>query len=215
MSLGGGPATTLYEANLGVNNTPTQLSWGPNDTIMFGFTGNGDGLMQVAAAGGAASPLTKLDPAAGETDHRQPEVLPGGDAVLFTVWSNPSANEGIESAEIVAHIFSTGERRKIIAGAAPQFAASGHLLFTREDGLWAVPFAPSLLEVTGPAVRVLEGVKTRGTGQAQLALSANGTLVYEPGVFGDFTGQRTLAWVDRNGVRDVVGAPPRAYVAGL
>lgn len=150
MSLGGGPATALYELNRGANKTPTQPCWGPNDTIVFGFTGNGDGLMQVAAAGGAASPLTKVDAAAGETDHRQPQVLPGGEAVLFTVWSSPSVNEGIESAEVVAHVFSTGERRKIIAGAAPQFAASGHLLFTRDDGLWAVPFAPSLLEVTVP-----------------------------------------------------------------
>jgi serine/threonine-protein kinase len=139
-------------------------------------------------------------------------VLPGAQAILFTVWSSASAADGIESAEIVARVLSSGETRKIIAGAAPIYAASGHLLFTRADGLWAVPFSPTLLAATGLAVRVLDGIVIDATGAPQLALSANGTLVYEPGGLGGVANLRTLTWVNRDGVEQAVRVPPRAYL---
>jgi serine/threonine-protein kinase len=68
------------------------------------------------------------------------------------------------------------------------------------------------LAATGPAVRVLDGVFIDGTGAAPLALSASGTLVYEPGGFGGIANLRTLTWVSRDGVEQPLGAPPRAYV---
>ena len=210
MSLDGGPATTLYREDRGsANNAPIQLDWGANDTIVFGSTQDGYGLMQVAASGGTASPLTTLP--ADEVDHRHPDALPGGEAVLFSAWRSGA---DIESAQIVAQIVSTGERRTIIAGSAPRFVTSGHLVFAREDGLWAVPFSPARLEVTGPAVRVLEGVRTSNTGRPQLALSATGMLIYEAGGVGGggLSDPMTLTWVDRKGAEEAVGAPPRAYV---
>lgn len=151
-----------------------------------------------------------LDEAAGETDHRFPVVLPGGSAVLFTVWSSQLVNSGIETAEIVAQVVSTGERRKIIAGAAARYATSRTLIFSRPDGLWAVGFSPDRLETIGAPMRVLEGVRIFGAGETQLALSANGTLVYASGGSGP-SPARTLVWADRNGGEQPLRAPPRAY----
>jgi serine/threonine-protein kinase len=209
ISVAGGPATSLYRA-AELNQNPTQLNWGPTG-ITFGFTGNGDALMHVRASGGPATALTKLDAAAGETDHRFPHMLSSGEAILFTVWSGPTVNEGLEKAEIVAQITSTGERRRIIGGAAPQFLASGHLLFVRTDGLWAVPFSAARLETTGSPVRVLEGVLTFLNGLAQVAVSSNGALAYQQGTVGFRGGVRTVTWVTRSGAEEDVGAPPRPY----
>ena len=104
----------------------------------------------------------------------------------------------------------TGERRDLFDGSSPRYAASGHIVFARENALWAVPFDADTLSVTGDAVPVLEGVAIGTTGYAHITVAGNGSLAYVPGVAG--TGQvRTLVWVDRQGGEEPLLAPPDPY----
>ena len=197
MAVTGGPAATLYEGEL----QATDASWGTNDVIVFGLSTDGNPLMQVAATGGVAEAVTTL--AEGESDHRQPAFLPSGTALLFTVASGPATSIAVKSLE-------TGERRDLFDGSSPRYAASGHIVFARENALWAVPFDADTLSVTGDAVPVLEGVAIGTTGYAHITVAGNGSLAYVPGVAG--TGQvRTLVWVDRQGGEEPLLAPPAPY----
>ena len=209
MALVGGPPVTVYEDQGGM--VVSNASWGPSDTLVFGFNGNGQSLLQVSAAGGVAEPVTALAVDDGETDHRWPELLPGGEALLFTVWTGGTGNTGLDAAQIAVRILTTGERRLLVPGSFPRYVSTGHIVFVRIDGLWAVPFDLERVEVTGPALPVVEGVDVGAAGRGQFAVAGNGVLVYVPGSPGA-EGRRTLVWVDRQGREEpVAGVPPGDY----
>ena len=196
MAVTGGPAATLYEGTLAA----TDVSWGTNDMIMFGLSTDGNPLMQVASTGGVAEPVTTLEE--GETDHRQPALLPGGTAFLFAVASGPDWSIAVKSLD-------TGERRVLFDGSSARYVATGHIVFAREDALWAVPFNDDQLSVTGDAVPVMEGVAIGTTGYAQFAVAGNVSLVYVPGTTD--VDARTLVWVDRDGREEAIPAPTAPY----
>jgi hypothetical protein len=126
--------------------------------------------------------------------HLWPEILPGGQAVLFTVFTGGS----LEDYEIAAASLKTGERKILIKGGTfGRYSASGHILYTRGGTLFAVPFDAAKLEVTGAAFPVAEGVFENTNGGAGFALSRNGTLLYAAG--GMLLPERSLLWVDRQG----------------
>jgi serine/threonine-protein kinase len=182
LSPAGGKPQTLAEA-------PTMVgaSWGPDDTIVYGPQWTGT-LVSVSARGGDARPLTTLDTQAGELAHTAPHILPGGHAVLMavTLQDRPFRVDVLEPA--------TGRRRSLVEGRNPFYLSSGHLVFAREDAVFAAPFDVSRLELTGPAVRVLEGVRVDGN-DTHFAVGRDGTLAYVPQVSDD----RELVWVDRRG----------------
>ena len=199
MAATGGPTATLYEGSLSASNA----SWGTNDLIVFGFANDGNPLMQVASTGGVAEPVTTLEE--GEIDHRQPSLLPGGTALLLTVATS------IQSANTIAvKSLETGERRALFEGSSPRYVSSGHIVFARENALWAVPFDADELTVTGEAVPVMEGVGIGNTGYARFAVAANGSLVYVAGT-ANVGAPRTLVWVDRDGREEELPAPSAPY----
>ncbi len=92
-----------------------------------------------------------------------------------------------------------------------RYLPTGHLVYGVADGLRAVVFDPASLEVRSDPVPVSERVMTKPTSlAANFAVSNEGSLVYLSGVPGA-GGQSTLAWVDRQGREDPLGAPPRNY----
>ncbi|HJS60078.1 MAG TPA: hypothetical protein VKA01_18365 [Vicinamibacteria bacterium] len=198
--LGGGPPVVLCDAPSGRGG-----SWGDDDTIVFAPSLS-SGLARVPAAGGTPEALTKPDPTKGETSHRWPEVLPGSQAVLFTIGTSGSWATG----HIALHSLKTGERRLIADGAFPRYVPTGHLVFARGKTVLAMPFDVQRLVPTGPAVPVLDGVESNnnGVGAAQLAFSRDGSLLYLP----SGTVERTLVWVDRKGLVQEIPAPARSYV---
>ena len=99
VSVLGGPAVTISE-NDGIL---TGMSLGPDDTIVFA-TETSRGLLRIPAVGGEPEVLTTVDPESEETDHRWPEVLPNGNAVVFTAWSGST-----ESSRIAVLSLETGE----------------------------------------------------------------------------------------------------------
>ena len=183
------------------------VSWGPNDTIIL-TPSAGLGLFRVSATGGTPQFLTSPDRKKEEYGHRWPEILPGGKALIFTIWGGG----GIDGARIGLLSLETGERRVLVEGGTyARYASSGHLVYARSTGLFAVPFDLMRLEVTGPPVSVLEGVNMNPTsGAAEFSLSANGSLAYVAGA--SRIGERSLVWVDRKGANEPIPAPPRTYV---
>jgi serine/threonine-protein kinase len=203
VSLTGGAPLILCNAPLNRG-----ASWRPDGTIIFTPGAATSGLYEVSDAGGTAKSLTIPDRKRGQISHRWPEILPGGKALLFTIWTGGS----FDSARIGVLSLETGEQRVLVEGGTyARYASSGHLVYARAGGLLAVPFNLRRLEVTGPPVSILEGVSMSPlSGAAEFSLSGDGSLAYVPG--GPSVGERTLLWVDRKGgaVRPLA-APPRAY----
>ena len=187
VSIHGGPPITITETN-GIAGA----SWGPDDTIIFAM--GRAGLFRVSAADGREpESLTTLEE--DEIAHRWPHILPGGQSVLFTV----VRGRGSENMEIAALKLDTRERIRLVPGGGnPHYAPTGHLVYGVDGTLWAVPFDPDRLAVTGEPVPVLEGVMTHGSGAAQFSFAADGSLVYLPGATAGGA-ERTLVWVDRQG----------------
>jgi serine/threonine-protein kinase len=189
VSIHGGPSTTLTGSD-GIDGA----SWGADETIIFAMRETNTGLLRASsAAGGESEPLTMLEE--GEIAHRWPEILPGGQAVLFTVVKGT----GSENMEIAALKLDTGERIPLVPGGSnPHYAPTGHLIYAVDGTLLAVPFDLDRLAVTGDPVSVLEGVVTQASGVAQFSLSNDGALVYLGGTDPGMT-ESVLGWVDRGG----------------
>ena len=187
---------------------PRGATWTPDDTIIFAPAADG-GLWQVPAAGGTAKVVAQPDPAKGERSYRWPEVLPSGDAVVFTLAR--SDIQSFDDARLVVRSLRTGEQRELIRGGSfAACTATGHLIFARAGALMAVPFDAAHWEVTGAAKPVLDDVVTYPlSGAAQYAVGADGTLVF---VAGQATGrQAVLNWVDPAGKTSRLALPPAGY----
>ena len=184
-------------------------AWGPDDRIFFQGEGI-SGLFEVSATGGEPTAFTT--PAEGEAGHSEPEVLPGGGTVLFTIMGGASADDVWLEAQSIA----SGERALVLRGGeSARYASSGHLVYVRDGSLFAVPFDPDRLEVTGTSALVVEGVaSSRSLGQ--YSVSRSGSLAYLPGTASALFGwlsPTTLVWVDRDGREEPLPAEPRPYAA--
>jgi serine/threonine-protein kinase len=184
--VGGGAVATLADAP-----DPWGGTWTDDDTIVFnrsGFTG----LSRVAAAGGTPTVLT-VPKASSELEHEWPHALPGGKAIVFSAMSAGA----FDSARIMALSRDGAAARPLIEGGfAPRFLPTGHLLYARRRGLYAVRFDPSRLETAGTPVRVMEGALTALTGATHAAVADDGTLAYVPG-----SPDRRAMRIDRSGAR--------------
>jgi len=182
--VGGGDAVTLAEPY-----SRPGVSWGDDNTIVY--VGE-HGLMRVSSAGGKASALTSVTDTKGGTAHRVPNFVPGAKAVLFTV-SHGAVNQ------IAALDLKTGQWHVVIEdGFNGMYAPTGHLVFTRQQTLYAAPFDLKRLAVTGPEVPVIAGLSPVAPFQQVYSFSDNGLLVYLEGSSSS-SGGTTLAWMDRTG----------------
>ena len=202
VSIFGGPPVTLTE----FNGVITDASWGTDDQIILSsLTG---GLFRVPGGGGEPEVLTSPDADEGERSHQDPNVIPGRQAVLFMI----RGGDGSAGGQLAVLALDTGEVTRLgLAGAQPQYASSGHLVYAVGDGsVRAAPFDVDRLEVTGNSVPVLEGVVVNSTsGAANFSIAANGRLVYASG--DGSSGARSLVWVDREGREEPLAAEPGSY----
>ena len=91
----------------------------------------------------------------------------------------------------------TGTRKDLLTGSASaRFVATGHLVYARNAELQAVPFDLERLEITGPAVRVAEGVNEDTDGGPEYAFSDRGDLAYFAGWSGGRRDVLTLVGLD-------------------
>jgi len=181
-------------------------SWEIEEAIILSPGPGTRGLQRVPAAGGAPVQVTTLDTASGERAHQWPQVLPGGNTVLFSA----SVSENLEENRIVAQDLRTGERRILVQGGTfPHYVPTGHVVYVQKGILMAVEFDPQTMEVRGSPLQVRENVMESGQGAAQYGVSHLGSFVYVPG--GDLPDQRQLVLVDRTGKEQSLDAPMNAY----
>ena len=182
-------------------------SWGPEGSIIFtASTGPSVGLYHISVSGDEPKPLAIPDPDKGEFGFVDPQILPGGETVLFQ-----SGIESDNSAYVVS--LETGEKKRVLENArAPRYAPTGHLVYEtpRTGTLMAVPFDLEKLEVTGDPVSIVEGVRHHSSSNSTVdyRFSENGTLIYVPL---QATTEHALVWVDRQGTESLVTEEKRDY----
>ena len=206
VSILGGPPLTICTAPGGA---PGGASWGADDTIIFATHAGDSGLWRVPAGGGVPEPLTTPNADEGERDHLWPEILPGGEAVLFTITTTGS----IENSQIAVLTLENRETKVLIPGGSnPRYVPTGHIVYGVQGTLRAVTFDLDTLTVTSDPIPVVDGVNTSRTGSADFAVALDGSLVYATasGVGANDFG---LVWVDRGGREEPVGAEPGVYAA--
>jgi serine/threonine protein kinase len=145
------------------------ISWG-DDGI---FVGTERGIFLVPPAGGEARLFSPIDSPRVEPFRLGPIQIAGSHAVLFS-----SGRPAPDPWHISVAMLPGGKTTDTgILGWRVFGIAAGHLLYTTNDGVMAVPFDLKKLKPTGTPVVVLDRVHELG----QIALARNGTLVYYAG----------------------------------
>jgi serine/threonine-protein kinase len=190
----GGLVVTLCDAANGRGGT-----WTDDDTIIFSPSNFLDiPLMRVAAAGGTPTGFGAV--VQGATTARWPQALPRRKGLLYT---EQPVLANVDAANVVVVPLSGGTPRIVARGSHyGRYVPTGHLVYMQGGTLFAVRFDLESLETMGQAVPVVEGVLTNPiSGGAQVAFSADGTLVYVPGVAGT---KSSIDWLTRDGHRSVL-----------
>jgi eukaryotic-like serine/threonine-protein kinase len=173
-------------------------SWGSDGTIVF--SSGTSGLRRVPASGGKAEPLIAPDLKRGEVAFYWPQILPGNETVLFCSYA------GRPQVSLLS--LKTGKRQDLTEGDGALYSPTGHLLFTRGSSLFAAPFDLARLELTGPAIGLIDGVKSLSPFRTPLfGLSSTGVLAYVPGS----QPVHHLVWVDRQGKTEPLEVEARDY----
>jgi eukaryotic-like serine/threonine-protein kinase len=169
--------------------------WGTDNTLVFVPDYNG-GLWTVSANGGTPQPLLKTDVEKDRASYSDPQILPGGKGVLFTLASGRAVTADDQD---VAVLEPGGKDPRIVirGGSHPRYLPTGHVVYVHGGSLLAIAFDVSKLAVTGTPVSVVEGLGKTWSGDTDYSISDNGTLVYEAD-----TGAKTggaFVLVDRKG----------------
>lgn len=143
----------------------------------------------------------------GTENHVWPHILPGGRAVVFTIWKTDR-----DDAQIAVIDLDTGTQEVVVpSGHAAEYVSSSHLVYASRNTLLAVGFDLDRLVVTTTPVPVLDNVSTKVSGAADFGVSDGGTLVYASSDYTGPSAAQTLVWIDIDGRVEEVGAPPQLY----
>jgi serine/threonine-protein kinase len=202
IAITGGSAVVVCDS---ISN-PYGATWALDDQIYFGQ--GPKGILRVSTNGGG-KPETVVPVKPGEMAHG-PQVLPGGDALLFTL---ASGSEAWDRAQIVVQSLKSGERHVLISGGSDaRYVATGHIIYALGGRLLAILFDLRKLQVGVGSTPIVDDVMRapgNQTGAADFSFSNNGYLAYIPAT-GDFA-DRTLALIDRAGIQKSLDIPPGSY----
>ncbi|HLJ48136.1 MAG TPA: protein kinase [Bryobacteraceae bacterium] len=205
--VGGGLPQTICDAPHSSTALETEGSgaWSVSGTIAFS-TGADSPIMRVPATGGPATPITKLDTAAGETRHSFPQFLPDGDHLLYF-----AANvEQAKGAVYVQDLGSPHRQFVMRSSLRAAWAPPGYLLFPKVKTLYAQRIDPKSFQLTGDPVSIAENLLAHDpTGTAGFDISG-GILIYR--TF-DPAALAQLAWYGRDGKRQEAVGKPTAYTS--
>jgi hypothetical protein len=184
-------------------------SWGEDGSILVSDFGKG--LLRIPAGGGPPETVAGLG--TGEVAFANPQMLPGGKAILFAAAYGQAAVD-----TITIEVLTLADRhRKIVArgGQSPRYlgtsSGAGHLVYVNKATLFAIPFDLDTLETHGTAVPVLDDVAYNAqVGAGQFDVSRTGTLVYR-WASGGATALTTVQWVDPTGKNEPLRAKPDTY----
>jgi Tol biopolymer transport system component len=173
VSLSGGAPRSLGVAP----GTFVGMTWAPDGRIIL--SGN-TGLFALSENGGSALPLALPDTARGERFFLAPVVSADGGLLFYS----SVTEQNVASAKL-AVLPLDGGRQTIfdLQGLNPVGILDGVLVYVNASGaLMGVPIDAAKRRLTGDPVQLIAGVRfNQTTGIARVAMSDNGTLIYERG----------------------------------
>lgn len=215
--LSGGPPVILTTFTISPNGMTADnfgASWGSDGTIVIGSFQ--EGLKWIPQEGGEPKPLTHLDAGANEVSHRLPHFLPDGSGVLFTVLHD---NPHFIARPQIWVAPKNGRPKLVVEDGTDARVANNRLIFARSGKLLAVAFDARTLTTSGSPVPAIDdgvvhannynAIATR-SGAAQFSVSQNGALLYAAGSVEPRL-QRSVSWIDGNGVEAPLEIPPGEY----
>jgi Tol biopolymer transport system component len=207
VAIGGGAPVVLADPI----QLPFGLSWEPDGTLYYGQP---DGIWRVSHNGGTPEHVVKTE--SGQQAYG-PQLLPGGEWLLFTLSKTPGANRW-NDADIVVQSLKSGERRVLRSGGFDaRYLPSGYITYAFQNVVFGSAFDAKTLKLDDERVALVQGVQSAITallgGSAFYAVSNNGTLVFVPGAAGPNLArpQRSLVWVDRDGNKKPLPVRPDDY----
>jgi len=179
-------------------------TWGDDDTIVYAVDA---GLFRIPASGGTPVAVVKPDTSKGEFVFSWPVFLPGSKTVLYAARSGSATEWTINAVDL-----ASGVVKNLVRGATtPLYSSTGHLLYMTDQALQSVAFDPVLAEIKGGRTTLLDGIMAKTSGSTNVAVAADGTLVY---ISGRGPGaKREVVWMDRDGKIESLGLPQRGYTS--
>ncbi|MCA1561305.1 MAG: protein kinase, partial [Acidobacteria bacterium] len=194
LELSGGQVHVLADAA-----NPHGGSWGLAGEIIFA-PNSSSGLFRISEGGGDIRPATILDSANAMRSHRWPVFLPGGRHFAFL---------GMDPARVFVASLDSPAVTELLRANSSVIYSAGHLLFMRGNTLFAQPFDPRHVQLTGAAFPLVEQVSYDPTAlRADYSASEGGVLAYIPGKFSN----TQLVWFDRTGKRLRPISTPAVYL---
>ncbi len=192
---------------LAASPLPAGASWGDDDQIIFGRNIRTP-LAQVSAEGGPLKELTPVEEKWRGLTEGFPQILPNGKGVLFVAGKIPHADHG----NLVIADKPGGRRTPIAEDVGRAFyVPSGHIVFARTGGLFAMPYDLKKRQATGPEVPVTEArMATASNIPRNYCFSEEGDMVYIPAT-SDAESARSIVWVDRAGTETRIPIAARPY----
>jgi serine/threonine-protein kinase len=201
---GGSPATLC--------NLPGDYrggAWGRDGLIFIAMTRGP--IYKVPVGGGDAQVYLALDTNKGDVDFHDPSLLPDGRTLLYSV----HRQQGVDTLElykdgvrkILFRLEGLAQQQNPQVLNAPQYSATGHIIYRRDqgiEGVWAAPFSLTSNELTGEHFLVVAG----GTCPS---VSSDGTLVYAMAT--ELRAPRQLVWVSHDGKNEETIGQPQAGLA--
>lgn len=162
-----------------------------------------------AAPGGRAEVILDLANESGFP--AWPQVLPGGDMVLYTVHAGAGAAADSSAIEVLS--MRTGKREELLRGGTfGRYLANGCLTYVNQGTLYAVQFDVARRSIQGTTVLMLEGVSYSTTfGYAQVDVSKSGTLIYRQSAESAEGAPSVVEWLDRSGGTSPLITRPGRY----
>ena len=196
LNLSSGDIQTLCDAD-----NPFGAAWGLDGTIVF-VPHITKGLWRVAESGGEPQRLTVRNFDEMEWAHIFPVFLPDGSGVLFAIWYG-----GLRHNVALLDL-NDGTYKTILKNASyAVHTQSGHLVFARSDGLYAVGFDLKNKAIIGDEVPLIRDIFVGGHLHGLFTISQTGTLSYlegEPRLY-------ELVSVDLQGNATPLPTPIRYY----
>ena len=183
-------------------SNPRGGTWSTRGEIVFVPNPNA-GLFRIPVAGGKPAPVPTPTTSEGAMLQGYPRFLPDGRHVLFFTLNADGSRSGLYAIDI-----DSGQTTSVSPALSRAEFAGGRLFYSRDGSLFAHPFDPASIALSGEPTRIVDDVgRSGGASRFNYAFSVadDGTLAYWSGTA---TPLMQLAWFDRTGRRlRTVGAP--------
>jgi eukaryotic-like serine/threonine-protein kinase len=172
IDISGGSPINIAEARGGRGG-----AWNSDNIILFSPGNSTDGLYRVSASGGVPEPVTIFTDSVGPS-HRMPFFLPDGNH--FTYLSSTSLASAYASGyDLSVSSLDNRVNKQLLKAVTRAYYADGHLYYLRDNNLYAHPFDPGKLELSGNPLLIEQSIaNTPLRGQGAFSVSGNGTVVY-------------------------------------